>query len=181
MATQFIRSKVSKQKRRYVDKTEGFDLDLSYITKNIIAMGFPSEDSERFYRNPYSEVIRFLDTNHKDKFKIYNLCSERGYDPAKFYNRVGVFPFDDHNAPVFELIEDLCADVKEFLSQGDDYVAVIHCKAGKGRTGLMICCWLLYNHDWPDAESAQSYYAAMRTKKPTGRDDSVTDKVHPVL
>ena len=58
MATSFIRSKVSKQKRRFIDKAEGFDLDLSYITKNIIAMGFPSEDSERFYRNPYSEVIR---------------------------------------------------------------------------------------------------------------------------
>ena len=125
---------MSKQKRRYIDKTEGFDLDLSYITKNIIAMGFPSEDSERFYRNPYSEVIRFLNLNHKDKFKIYNLCSERGYDPAKFYGRVGVYPFDDHNAPMFELIEEMCKDLKEFLSQGDDYVAVIHCKAGK------VCC-----------------------------------------
>ena len=44
---------------------------------------------------------------------------------------MGVYPFDDHNAPVFELIEDLCADVKQFLSQNADNVAVIHCKAGK--------------------------------------------------
>ena len=127
--TTFIRSKVSKQKRRFVE--DGFDLDLSYVTNQIIAMGFPSEDNERFYRNPYTEVIRFLNHYHKDKFKIYNLCSERGYDPAKFYGRAARYPFDDHNAPPFEVIEEMCVDVKEFLSQGEDHVAVIHCKAGK--------------------------------------------------
>ena len=54
-----------------------------------------------------------------------------GYDPEKFYNRVGTFPFDDHNAPRFELIEELCSDIKEFLSIDPENVAVIHCKAGK--------------------------------------------------
>eukprot|EP00211_Chloroparvula_japonica_P000961 CAMPEP_0119155638 /NCGR_PEP_ID=MMETSP1310-20130426/51848_1 /TAXON_ID=464262 /ORGANISM="Genus nov. species nov., Strain RCC2339" /LENGTH=985 /DNA_ID=CAMNT_0007148239 /DNA_START=292 /DNA_END=3250 /DNA_ORIENTATION=+ len=131
-------------------------------------MGFPSEDSERFYRNPYSEVIRFLHLYHKDKFKVYNLCSERGYDPIKFENRCAVFPFDDHNPPVFELIEDMCVDVEEFLKEDPENVAVIHCKAGKGRTGCIICCWLLWNKEWPDADSSMQYYAAMRTKNQKG-------------
>ena len=41
MASAFFRGKVSKKKKRF--KEDGFDLDLSYITDRIIAMGFPSE------------------------------------------------------------------------------------------------------------------------------------------
>lgn len=159
----FVRGKVSKKKRRLVDKKNGFDLDLSYITKNIIAMGFPSEGSEGIYRNPYTEVVRFLDHFHKDHYKVYNLCSERGYDPSKFYNRVEVFPFDDHNAPQFDLIQKFCQNVEAWLAQSDQNIAVVHCKAGKGRTGLMICSWLLYNKEWTDPNDAMNFYAAMRT------------------
>jgi len=169
MATTYVRGKVSKKKRRFVDKKNGFDLDLSYICNNIIAMGFPSEGTEGLYRNPYNEVLRFLDLRHKGHYKVYNLCSERGYDPSKFYDRVGKFAFDDHNAPRFGLIEEFCADVKAFINEApDDNVAVIHCKAGKGRTGVMICCWLLYNREWDNAEDAMQYYAAMRTHNQKG-------------
>eukprot|EP01100_Stratorugosa_tubuloviscum_P004103 TRINITY_DN200_c1_g2_i1.p1 TRINITY_DN200_c1_g2~~TRINITY_DN200_c1_g2_i1.p1 ORF type:complete len:377 (+),score=137.40 TRINITY_DN200_c1_g2_i1:21-1151(+) len=164
--TSYVRGKVSKQKRRY--RENGFDLDLSYITDKIIAMGFPSESVEGIYRNPYSEVIRFLDFKHKDHFKVYNLCSERSYEHAKFYNRVGVYPFDDHNAPPFELIFNFCKDVEEWFNQHEKNVVVVHCKAGKGRTGLMICCWLIYSKIWQEPREAMSFYAAMRTYNQKG-------------
>ena len=59
-----IRNLVSKEKRRF--KNEKYDLDLTYITDRVIAMGFPSEKVERFYRNPMKEVKRFLEEFHKD-------------------------------------------------------------------------------------------------------------------
>lgn len=44
-----LRKLVSKNKRRFV--WENYDLDLAYITDDIIAMGFPSENIESMYRN----------------------------------------------------------------------------------------------------------------------------------
>lgn len=44
---------------------------------------------------------------------------------------VGNFGFDDHNAPPFELMEPCCRDLDEWLSQGPEYIACVHCKAGK--------------------------------------------------
>eukprot|EP01113_Clastostelium_recurvatum_P021142 TRINITY_DN2501_c0_g2_i1.p1 TRINITY_DN2501_c0_g2~~TRINITY_DN2501_c0_g2_i1.p1 ORF type:complete len:495 (+),score=181.10 TRINITY_DN2501_c0_g2_i1:134-1618(+) len=161
-----LQKAVSKKKRRY--QKNGFDLDLSYVTPRIIAMGFPSESVEGVYRNPMKEVIRFLDSTHKDHYKVYNLCSERGYDLAKFYGRVGLFPFDDHNAPPFEMLLSFCEDVKAWLDQDKDNVAVIHCKAGKGRTGLMICVYLLFSREWKTPDEALHFYAAMRTYNQKG-------------
>ena len=49
-----IRGAVSKNKLRF--KEGKYDLDLTYITKNIIAMGFPSQGTEAAYRNPMTEA-----------------------------------------------------------------------------------------------------------------------------
>ena len=114
--------------RLSADKQHGFNLDLSYIGDRIIAMGFPSEGKEAAYRNPMSEVVRFLDTFHKDHYKVYNLCSERSYDPACFYGRVARYPFDDHNCPPMSLIYDCCRDIEEWMQEDPKNIAAIHCK-----------------------------------------------------
>ena len=54
------RGLVSKKKKRFVDKQNDIDLDLSYITPRIIAMGFPSVGKEAMYRNPLELVQKFF-------------------------------------------------------------------------------------------------------------------------
>lgn len=131
-------------------------------------MGFPSEKMEGLYRNPMKEVQRFVNEKHPDAYRIYNLCSERNYDPAKFNHRVGLWPFDDHNPPPLTMIRPFCEDVEKFLSGGENHAAFIHCKAGKGRTGTVICAYLIYSKEWPNADDALDFYGVARTKNGKG-------------
>ncbi|KAK8659765.1 hypothetical protein V6N13_029959 [Hibiscus sabdariffa] len=159
---------VSQNKRRYQEG--GFDLDMTYITENIIAMGFPAGDMssgffgyvEGFYRNHMEEVIKFFETYHKDKYKVYNLCSERLYDASLLEGKVASFPFDDHNCPPIQLIISFCQSAYSWLKEDIENVVVVHCKAGMARTGLMISSLLLYLKFFPTAEESIDYYNQKR-------------------
>ena len=54
------------------------------------------------------------------------------------------------------------------MNENNDNLVVIHCKAGKGRTGLVICCYLIYSQFSIDAKSAMEYYGEKRTKNKKG-------------
>ena len=60
-----------------------YDLDLTYITHRVIAMGFPSTGAEGIYRNPLPEVQRFFNEYHEGRFMVFNLSSERDYPPEE--------------------------------------------------------------------------------------------------
>lgn len=164
------RQLVSKKKRRYVDTHRGFDLDLSYISRRIIAMGFPSQSTlETQFRNPMSEVQRLLDTQHKGHYKVYNLCIERTYHQKCFEREFHEVRFPDHNPCSLAKLLIICSDMQAFAAASRLLnVVVVHCKAGKGRTGLVISAFLLHTRKASSAKEALELFGQQRTHNGKG-------------
>ncbi|XP_069323063.1 phosphatidylinositol 3,4,5-trisphosphate 3-phosphatase TPTE2 [Eulemur rufifrons] len=160
---QLTRRMISGNKRRYTHG--GFDLDLTYVTDRIIAMSFPSSGKQSLYRNPITEVVRFLDSKHQNHYQVYNLCSEKEYDPKYFHNRVYRVMIDDHNVPTLCQMVAFSKDVDEWMSKDKENVVVIHCKGGKGRTGTMVCVCLIARGIFLTAQDSLHYFGERRTDK----------------
>ena len=78
-----VKAIVSKKKRRFVDKLAHLDLDLTYITPEIIAMGFPAEGHEELYRNRMWDVQRFLKLRHPGAVTQNESAAHRAYMVAQ--------------------------------------------------------------------------------------------------
>ncbi|GMF43898.1 unnamed protein product [Phytophthora fragariaefolia] len=158
---------VSKEKRRF--SSDGFDLDLTYVTRKLVALGYPAEKIEGIYRNHYRDVFRFFEQRHPGRYRVYNLCVERRYAPdEKFHGRVAEFGFEDHTPPPLSMMLSFCRDVHIWLQTNSENVVAVHCKAGKGRTGVMLCAYMVYARTWRTAHGALEFYAAARSMKQQG-------------
>ncbi|XP_046557011.1 LOW QUALITY PROTEIN: phosphatidylinositol 3,4,5-trisphosphate 3-phosphatase TPTE2-like [Haliotis rubra] len=178
--TRATRHVVSQNKRRY--QKDGFDLDLCYITGNIaidashlrkvhmiVIIFHTHPKAVAFYRNPIREVARFFNTKHPGHYRIYNLCSERDYDETLFYKNVRRVFIDDHNVPKLEDMLKFTDDVREWMASDGSNIIAIHCKGGKGRTGTMICTWLIDCGLFEEAEESLTYFGDRRTDLSVGK------------
>lgn len=63
---------------------------------------------------------------------------------------------------------DSCASITAWVRRGEGYVAAIHCKAGKGRTGTIIAAWLMHAGFYKKASAAMRFYGRARTANRKG-------------
>ncbi|KAI1421648.1 phosphatases II [Xylaria sp. FL1777] len=153
-------------------------LDLCYVTDNIIATSGPSQTyPQRAYRNPLDRLVKFLDSQHGKNWAIWEFRAEgTGYPDELVYNRIRHYPWPDHHPPPFRLVPMIIASMRNWLSGNDldadafdvaghrsklatkvldalkdkknERVVVVHCKAGKGRSGTMACSFLIAECGW---------------------------------
>lgn len=151
----------ASDRRCYV--AEGVVLDLAYITRNVLAMGWPARGTEAFYRNPWEEVMRFLRRKYaRLSFHVITLCSERSTAPFPLQS---VYSMDDHNPAELAHMIAFCCEVADYV-MADPYnrVVAVHCKGGKGRTGTMICAYLMYCGLCRNADAAMRHFSLMRSR-----------------
>lgn len=129
-------------------------------------MSLPSSGIESFYRNSIKEVSKFFNEKHNNCYKIYNLCIERDYDSKWFNGNVVKYPIEDHNVPELSQIYYFSKDATIFTKQNYNNVIGVHCKGGKGRTGCMICGYLLYSCVISNSYDALNLFQTQRTAKP---------------
>ena len=59
---------------------------------------------------------------------------------------------------------EFCIDITLHFLRDPESVAAIHCKAGKGRTGTMIICYMIFSGLYDDIDFATVHYAQKRTQ-----------------
>lgn len=165
---------VSQNSLRYQDG--GLHLDMAYITAGIIAVGFRGAHTsssilgytEANYQDLAEELIAFCETEHRGRYKIFNLCSEKLYDTSLLHDKVACFPFQGSNCPPLQLVAAFCESAHAWLKEGLENVVVVHCKGGMARTGLMISCLLLHLKFYPTAEESVNHYNQKRCVESNG-------------
>ncbi|KAF8189335.1 protein-tyrosine phosphatase-like protein [Pholiota molesta] len=171
--TDYIRRLVSGNKARFRDQNLNVELGL--------------------YRNRREDAIRFLEHRHGKNYWVFNFCpiKENSYEADVFEGRVSRYPFPDHHAPPLAIMPLAVREMQAWLSGSPDRVAVLHCKAGKGRSGTMACAYLLSLGDSPSPPQLERNYTPKAWAKkrmestvnalPAEEEPSFTDALKGVL
>eukprot|EP01130_Rhizamoeba_saxonica_P002924 TRINITY_DN1288_c0_g1_i1.p1 TRINITY_DN1288_c0_g1~~TRINITY_DN1288_c0_g1_i1.p1 ORF type:complete len:546 (-),score=101.47 TRINITY_DN1288_c0_g1_i1:24-1661(-) len=144
-----------------------FTLDLTYITDRIIAMSYPAKGGLKgLYKNRMSSVKSYFQQHHPNKHRIYNL-TEKTYEPNGLHS-LREYPIQENSVPPIYLLEEICADIKQFLDADPENIVSVHCDDGKGRTGVVISSYFIYvgecrtasealqKFDWTRSNSGQA-------------------------
>ncbi|PHH63622.1 hypothetical protein CDD81_5603 [Ophiocordyceps australis] len=172
-------------------------LDLCYVTDEMIATSGPSQAyPQRAYRNPLDQLVCFLDAKHGDGWAIWEFRAEgTGYPDEAVYGRVRHYPWPDHHPPPFRLMPLILAGMRNWLKGGPleeeakkeededkkgeedkKRVVVVHCKAGKGRSGTVACSYLIAEEGWK-ADDALARFTQRRMRPRFGAGVSIPSQL----
>jgi hypothetical protein len=158
-----LRHQVSGDRLRYIQ--DGFDLDLQYITPQILVMTDPAIGGDQLLRNPMREVASFLNQKHGNKYLVLNTSERRTYPQAPFFHRCYHFGIMQDGVPTLDGLKNLVRNLDAWLKADDAHVLAVHSKHNQGRVALVVIALMLYRKDYRSATNALSAFEHHRKKK----------------
>ena len=154
----------------------------SELTRAVVVTSGPSSTyPQRAYRNPTDELVKWLDFKHGKNWSIWEFRAEgTGYPDSEVYGRIHHYPWPDHHPPPFALIPNIMASMRNWLKEAENKkvkrVVVVHCKAGKGRSGTIACSYLVSQEGWAK-EDALARFTARRMRPGFGPGVSIPSQL----
>ena len=143
-----------RDRQQYASSTGKLLLMIRLIVSSVIATSGPSSTyPQRAYRNPTDALVKFLDQKHGTHWAIWEFRAEgTGYPDSEVHGRIRHYPWPDHHPPPFGLMPNIMASMRNWLkdpgAKENARVVVVHCKAGKGRSGTVACSYLISEENW---------------------------------
>jgi protein-tyrosine phosphatase len=136
------------------------DIDFTYVTENLVGMGFPFSPEKRKSKrgNDIRDVSGYLQEKHNGHFMIWNI-SEDAYDYSFFGDQVLEYKFPGHPAPPLGLMFKMCTSMESWLDADERNIAILHCLTGKGRTAVVLACVLTWIGEFSSPMEALNYVA----------------------
>lgn len=148
--TNMVICMASLPKKTLYDHSMSKHFDLSFITPQLVVSAGPVDSWWKVHKMRASDLHRWLQNLvQKDLINdwwIWNFKQqhEGEYSTLSLGGKVTLHPVPDHNPPPLRIIVRSVAEISTFLCESKKNLAVIHCNAGKGRSGTMVCAYLMY-------------------------------------
>ena len=124
--------------------------------------------------------MKFLDYKHAAHWAIWEFRAEgTGYPDSEVYDRIRHYPWPDHHPPPFAIIPSIMASMRDWLKGLDapkERVVVVHCKAGKGRSGTVACSYLISEESWT-VDEALARFTSRRMRSGFGAGVSIPSQL----
>ncbi|KAF7633861.1 hypothetical protein Mgra_00006719 [Meloidogyne graminicola] len=122
------------------------DLQFIKITERIFAILFQS-GSDVIYRNNIKFICERLKKIYFDKYKIFNFSQKRS-DLGRA-NQQGIvleFGWPEPLSPPLDRLCSICKQLENHLNNSKENIAIIHCKGGIYRAGIVISAFMNYTN-----------------------------------
>ena len=122
---------------------------LDYAMSVIIGRALP--DVRDGLKPAHRRVLYAMSQMGLASNRAYRKCAKvigeviGNYHPQMFFNQVQRIPFEDHGPPLLLELIHFCREATKWLRRDPANIMAVHCKGGKGRTGIMIAVTLLSN------------------------------------